>query len=516
LARQIANLAALAGLLVLTACGFSPLPVDLTIANDSEPTTLDPALMTGVSEGRIAAALFEGLTTLDPDTHEARPAVAESWTVSRDGREYVFRLRDDARWSDGNPVTATDYRYSWLRVLSPGTGAAYAGLLFPVRGAKAYHGGEGPPEKVGIRATDDRTLSVTLDRPIPYFPSLTAFFTLLPVPRHAVEKHGDRWTRPENMVGNGPFVLKSWRFYREIVLQRNPTHRTRPGVDRIRLLPIVDANTQFNLYSTGVADVTFSVPDPIVHRLAGRPDFVTGPRLSTSFIRLNVRRKPLDNKIFRHAIALAIDREAITSRVTRGGETPTRSLVPPVLPGYDPHPGLVGGAKIARHTLETAGVGQVRPLAILLPENPDYAVLAGVVAHQLKETLGLEVRLDIREWKVYLAARRRGDYDLALSRWIGDYPDPTTFLDCFRSGDGNNQTGFADATYDRLLAEAADSATDRRSATLRAAEGRLLSLAPIVPLFHPTTRFMVSERVRGFRPNVMGIVRFADLSVGDR
>lgn len=512
----------IAGLLLLTACGFTPLPVDLTIANDSEPQSLDPALMTGVAEGRIASALFEGLTTLDPETLEVRPAVAERFTVSPDGREYVFHLRGDARWSNGRFVTAGDFRYSWLRVLDPRTGAAYAGLLFAVEGAKRFHAGEIGPEGVGIRVPDDRTLVVRLDRPLPYFPSLTAFFTLLPVPEEAIETHGDRWTRAGNIVTNGPFVLRSWRFYREIVLERSPTYRERNAVKskRIRLLPVVDPNTQFNLYSTGVADIAFSVPNPIVHLLEGREDFLHGGRLATSFIRLNVNREPLDRRELRQAIAMALDRKAITDRVTRGGERPTGSFVPPVLPGYSPPMGQRTDVVAAKALLDRAGIDGTRPLSLLLPENPDYAVLASVIANQLSTRLGLEIRLDIREWKVYLASRRRGEYDLAISRWIGDYPDATTFLDCFRSEDGNNQTGYRDETYDRLLAEAAeplageamDAFLSRRAATHRRAEERLLEMAPIVPLFNPTTRFMVSPRIRGFRTSVMGDVRFEELS----
>ena len=432
---------------LLLACGFGAVPADVTIAHDSEPQTLDPALMTGVGEGRLATALFEGLTSLDSKTLEVRPGVAKEWQVSGDGLTWRFSLRDDARWSDGNPVTANDFRWSWLRVLDPATGSPYAGLLYPVRGAEAFHKGDGAASEVEIRAEDGRTLVVTLDRPIPWFGSLTAFFTLLPVHRAAIEACGDRWTRPENIVTNGPFHLEDWRFYREILLRRSPTYRG-PGpaqAERIRLLPVPDANTQLNLYATNVVDVTFSVPSSVVRKLSGRPDFVTGPRLATCFVRMNVRRPPLDSVKFRRAIFAAIDREAIVRHVTRGGEEAAYSLTPPSIRPYR-----------TEEMKPTAGTVKCRPLSLLLPENPDYAALATVLTSQWKEQLGLEVRLDIREWKVYLASRRRGDYDLALSLWIGDYLDPTTFLDCFRSGDGNNQTGWSHALYDRLIAYAAD------------------------------------------------------------
>jgi len=507
---RAARAALLAILLSLTvACGYSSVPADLAIAHDSEPQSLDPALMTGVAEGRIATALFEGLTSLDPETLAVRPGVAAKWEVSPGGLEWRFRLRQDARWSDGHPVTAHDFRYSWLRLLDPATGAAYAGLLYPIRGAEAFQKGTGSPDAVAIRAEDDHTLVVRLEQPVPWFASLTAFFSLLPVPRRAVAAHGDRWTRPENIVTNGPFHLEAWRFYREILLRRSDTYRG-PGparAERIRLLPIPDANTQLNLYATGVVDITFSVPSPVVDRLAGRSDFVSGPRLATCFVRMNVRRPPLDDPTTRRAIAGSIDRETIVTRVTRGGELPATSLTPPVLPDYGRPPSSTDYGEIRRV--------ESRPLSLLLPENPDYARLASVLAHQWKKRLGIEIRLDIREWKVYLAARRRGDYDLALSLWIGDYLDPTTFLDCFRSGDGNNQTGWADDTYDTLLSAAAGRGSKRRAQELGRAERHLLWSAPIAPIYHPTLRYLVARRVKGFRTNVMGLVRFADLSVGE-
>jgi len=507
---QAIRAALLASLLVLSvACGFSSVPADITIAHDSEPQSLDPALMTGVAEGRIATALFEGLTSLDSKTLEVRPGVAREWEQARDGLAWRFIIREDARWSDGRPVTAHDFRYSWLRLLDPATGAAYAGLLYPIRGAEAFQKGAGSAEDVAIRAFDDHTLVVQLDRPIPWFASLTAFFSLLPVPQQAVEAHGDRWTRPDNIVTNGPFHLEDWRFYREILLRRSETYRG-PGparAKRIRLLPVPDANTQLNLYATGVADITFSVPSPVVDRLAGRKDFVSGPRLATCFVRMNVRRPPLDEIDVRRAISGTIDRQAIVDRVTRGGEMPAWNLTPPYLP-------LAPRIVLPKKPPEFAPI-ESRPLSLLLPENPDYARLASVLAHQWKERLGLEVRLDVREWKVYLAARRAGEYDLALSMWIGDYLDPTTFLDCFRSRDGNNQTGWSDAEYDQRLRLAASARPRDRLRELYLAEERLLDEAPIAPIYHPTLRYLVSERVKGFETNVMGLVRFADLSVGE-
>ncbi len=520
------RLIALLLLLCLFACA-PPKPADLTIAHDAEPRTLDPGLMTGLAEGRIAAALFEGLTRLDPKTLAVLPGVAESWNVAEDGLTWTFQLRPGVVWSDGTPLTAEDFRWSWLRLLAPDSPASYGNLLFDVAGARAYKRGEGEADAVGLQAAGDRKLIIRLERPVPYFGSLAAFFTLLPVPRHAIEEHGERWTRRENIVTNGPYLLEQWLFYREITLRRNPNYWDvgRVALHRLRLLPIVNPNTQFNLYETGDVDLLFSVPAPILDHLANRPDFVTGSRLATAFLRLNVTRPPFDDVRVRKAFALAIDKDVIAGKIMRGGERPTDSLVPRGLPGYEPAPGLAGNTNRARELLAEAGYPGGRgfpPVALLYRNNPDQAALATVLQNRYREILCVDVRLDSREWKVYISSMKRLDYDLVFGAWYGDYPDPATFLDCFRSDSGNNRTGWKSTRYDHLLDRAAtpepgESATrhaERRMKLFRTAEEHLLrDGVPLIPLYHPTTRFMVAPRVRGFAVNLLGLVQFAALSV---
>jgi len=516
-------------LLSLFACAPSS-PVDLTVAHDAEPQTLDPALMTGLAEGRIATALFEGLTRLDPKTLEILPAMAVSWVVSPDGLHWVFRLRPGVTWSDGQPLTSEDFRWSWLRLLAPDSSAAYGNLLFDVKGARAYKERKGTAQEVGLHAPSPDLLHVHLERPVPYFGALAAFFTLLPVPRQAVEEHGDRWTRPGNIVSNGPYLLEHWSFYRELVLHRNPNYWDvdRVAVERIRLLPVVDPNTQFNLYETGGVDLLFSVPSPILDHLTHRLDYVTGSRLATAFLRLNVTRPPFDDLRVRQAFALAIDKEIITGKIMRGGEVPTNSLVPRGLPGYQPAPGLTGNVDRARELLAQAGYPGGRgfpPVALLYRDNPDQAALATVLQRRYQEILGVDVRLNSREWKVYISSMKRLDYDFVFGAWYGDYPDPATFLDCFRSGSGNNRTGWESDHYDELLDEAAtpqpgetpsQHAERRLQLFSRAEEYLLTEGTPIIPLYHPTTRFMVAPRVKGFTPNLLGLVQFSTLRVRAR
>ncbi|MCU0725826.1 MAG: peptide ABC transporter substrate-binding protein [Planctomycetes bacterium] len=486
--------------------------------------------MTGVAEARIATALFEGLTRLDPETLLPGPAAAERFAVSPDGLSVTFHLRPDGRWSDGSPVTAEDFRWSFLRVLDPRTASPYAGLLFGVRGARDRQRKRTDENSVGIEAPDALTLVVRLERPVPYFASLAAFATLLPVNRSAVERHGDRWTRPGHIVTNGPFVLEEWSFYRHLVLRRSPSYHGRDvaGAERIRLHPVPDPNTQFNLYETGAADIVFSVPSPILHRLRDRPDFRTGPRFATAFLRVNITRPSLASAAVRRALSLAIDRETLCSRILRGGERPAYSLVPPGVAGYDPPAGRTFEPAAAAELLASAGHpgGRGLPaLGLLFPDNPEYAAAATVLQHDLRERLGVDIRLDPREWKVSLAAQRALDYDLCLAQWIGDYPDPTTFLDCFAAGSGNNRTGFASAAYDTLLERAAtpepgeppEAWIRRRFGLLAEAEALLVGdEAPVIPLWHPTTRFLVAPAVQGFAANALGLVSFVDLRAGER
>jgi oligopeptide transport system substrate-binding protein len=520
----------LAGLSLIGACAPS-LPADLTVALDAEPQSLDPAFMTGVGEGRIAAALFEGLTRLHPETLEVLPGVAHRHEISADGLTWTFHLREDAAWSDGNPLSAEDFRWSWLRLLHPDCPAAYGNLLFEVVGAKEFKEGRAPEGTVGLFAPDAHTLEVRLIRPVPYFGALAAFFTLLPVPRQAVEKHGEHWTRADHIVTNGPYLLRRWSFYREIILEKNPRYwdADRVELHRLRLMPVVDPNTQFNLYETGDVDLLFSVPSPILEHLLDRPDFIHTRRLATAFLRLNVTRKPFDDVRVRQAFALAVDRKVIAERITRGGEEPTGSLVPPGLPGYDPASGFSSDPDRARRLFAEAGYPGGRgfpPVVLLYRDNPDQAALATVLMERYRKVLGVDLRLDSREWKVYISSMKRLEYDLVFGQWIGDYPDPSTFLDCFRSGSGNNRTGWASAVYDRTLdragtvlpGETPAEHARRRLRLFREAETLLLTEGtPIIPLYHPTARFMVSPRVTGFATNLLGLVQFDALGTeGER
>jgi len=481
----------------------------LVYNNGVEPQTLDPTLMTGLPELTLAMALFEGLTGLHPKTLEPVPGIARSWDISPDGRTYTFHLRP-SRWSDGAPLTAGDFVFAWRRALAPETAAQYAQLLYPIAGARAFNEGKAKdPESLGVRALDALTLEVRLENPLPYFLELTAFGTYYPVPRKALERHGDLWTRPGRLVGNGPFVLAEWRPHDRIVLRKNPAYwdAARVRLEEIQVLAIDDSETAFKKFLKGEVDWIRDVPTPKVAQAGRLPGFRYCPQLATYFLRCNVRRKPLDDVRVRRALALAVDRDSIARYLLRAGQRPARSLVPPILPGYTPAEGPGYDPAEARRLLAEAGFpgGRGFPrLRYLYNTSEAHQQIAEALQYMWRTHLGITITLVNQEWKVYLDSMAHGDYDLARGSWIADYADPTTFLDCFTTGNGNNRTGWSDRRYDALLARAAREANPaERFRLLRDAEALLVDGGvPIIPLYFFANAYLVRPRVRGVEDNV--------------
>jgi oligopeptide transport system substrate-binding protein len=308
----------------------------LVIHNGSEVQTLDPTLARGVLEHRVLIGLFEGLTTPDPRTLEPRPGVAERWEISPDGRKYTFHLRE-AAWTDGRPVTAEDFVYAWRRALDPTTLTDYAHVLFVVKGAQAYHEKKtSDPATIGVRAGGPRTLEVELEHPCPYFLDLAGFMTFYPVRRDVIERHGQAWTRPENIVTNGPFRLVEWKPTDSLTLEKNPRYWNAAAVRqrRLKFLPIEDRGTAWNLYKEGTLDWITALPLDQIEEIMKRPDYRGGDYLGTYFYSFNVRHGPLRDVRVRRALALAVDREALVRHVLRQGQKPAYHFVPPAWADY--------------------------------------------------------------------------------------------------------------------------------------------------------------------------------------
>jgi len=483
----------------------------LAVVFGDEPRTLDPALATQIGEGRILMALLEGLTVPDPATLEPRPGAAESWDVSADGKTVTFRLRDGGAWSDGRPVTAEDFRWSWLRVLRTPEAANWE-LLKPIRGAEDFRAKKTSEAEVGLRATGPRTLVVELERPTPWFLQLTTLMTYLPVPRPAVDAHGRLWTRPGNFAGNGPFVLSEWSPNHRIVALRNGRFRTPPAIPAITFLSVPPGPAQFNLYEGGMARWVADPPPALVRDLLGRPDLHVAPRLGVSFIRMNAKRGPFDDNRVRRAFSLAIDRERIV-KTNGAGQVPWAAFVPPGLAGYEgPRPGL-GDPAAARAQLAQAG-GTLPKIRFLYPASSEFSVIAQTLQATWKEALGVEIVLDRVDKKEWLRRRRELDYEMCLSSWIGDYRDPNSFLEIFLSDSGNNQTGWGDVVYDALVKRASLETGTTRMATLAEAEGRLLATGPVAPLYVPVTIELWDPKLRGVFENLMGVHPLAGVEWG--
>jgi len=496
-------------------------PADLTICNGDEPQTLDPAIITGQLEGRLALALFEGLTTRNAKG-DIIPGMAESWTISPDGLVYTFKIRADAKWSNGEPLTANDFLSSWERTLNPTTASQYAYQLYYLVNGEAYGTGKLKDfSQVGVKAPDAHTLVVTLTHPTAFFLELTSFQTLCPVYLPGIAKYGSNWMKPPNLVSDGPYCLKVWRLNDYILLEANPYYWRKVGFQRIKVLPTRNATTCLNLFSSGKLDLILdknSVPASLVDKLREKPYFHANPFGGTAFVRYNVKRKPFDDLRVRKALALAIDKEDIVRKITRAGEPVAATLVPPGNADYIPPQGQAYNPDEARRLLAEAGYpgGKGFPAVQMLYAKRSTPEQVAVELQALwQRELGItSITLRGQEWKVYLNTQSLIDFDFCLSAWVGDYDDPQTFLDMFVTDGGNNLTGWSNPTYDHLL-DQSETIPDiaQRMKVLQDMENILVNQdMPIVPLYYYVGISLYrNEKLAGFAPNFVDDHRWGEL-----
>jgi oligopeptide transport system substrate-binding protein len=508
----------LSSLMLVAGCDEALKRADVVIINGGEPDSIDPAKIRGQPEGRIAYSLFEGLTRFNV-AGEAEPGMAERWEISPDTLTYTFHLRPGIRWSNGDPVTAEDFTWSWHRALREPE-AEYKYQLYYIRGAEAYGEAKNdavpPVDSVAIRAADPSTLVVELKNPTPFFLDLCAFYTLMPIHRASFEtaaKAGESWLRPGRLVNNGPFLLTAWRLNDRIRLTRNPGYwdAVNVAMQTVDILPAPSPNTAFNFYHSGVADLILDkslVPTSLVPELKKRPDYHAAPILATYFIRYNVKRRPFDDVRVRKALSMVVDKELLTEKVTQAGEPVADAFVPPGTAGYQPPAGLKRNPDDARKLLAQAGFpgGAGFPVVRYLytSRSETDEKLAVELQAMFKRELGISVLLVKQEWAVYLNSLSGLDYDLCRSSWVGDYKDPNTFLDMFVTGGGNNNTGWGNLRYDELIALAArDTDQQARFAHFREAEAMLIeSEVPICPLFNYVVIMFYSDRLGGIAGNL--------------
>lgn len=499
---------------VLASCGKSGRTADLVFIQSAEPETLDPALVSDQVSMRVSSALFEGLCRLDADGRP-QPGAAQRWEISREGKRYDFFLRPGLQWSDGSALQAADFVQSWRRVLDPQSAADYASLLHVIAGARAFNEGQSKdPQSVALRALGPMHLQVDLEQPTPYFLDLCALVVTAPVPLRAMQQQGEHWMKPGRLVGNGSYLLEQWRLDDCIVLRRNPLYWDVASValERIEVRQVQDANTALGFFLTGQCDLMMDkgmVPPALALKLRQQPWFHTGPYLGTWFIRANVRRPALRDVRVRQALALAVDKRLLVEKITQMGEPVADAMVPKGTgQGYLPPKGLGHDPKRARELLAQAGFPSGRGfprLEYLYLPLPVERNLAIELQNMWQRELGIVVGLAKQEQKAWLQSMRTLDYDLCRSSWVGDYNDPSTFLDLFTSGNGQNRTGFASADYDRLIAQAAAEPLLPRRLQLQAnAEQLLIEQAPVIPVYHYVgVQFFDAQRLEGVRINAV-------------
>jgi oligopeptide transport system substrate-binding protein len=520
-----------------------------------EPDSIDPAVTWGIADANIELQVFDGLTRLD-NKNVPQPAIAKSWTISKDRKTYIFTLRD-AYWTNGTPVTAYDFEYAWKRVLTPEFAASYAYQLYYVYGGQAFNtsikvgskyyvqavDAKGnpltkkvgdkdvpvanmakeidPSKNVGVKALNAKTLKVYLQTPTVYFLALTAFPTLMPVCK-AVVSTNDKWAADlTNYVTNGPFKLTQWSHNDKMTFVKNPTYWDKAAVKltKITYLMVTDESTALSMFQSGQMDVGSTVPLSELPKLVASGDAKILPMLGTYFSVFNVTKKPFNDVRVRKAMSLAIDRKAIVTSITKGGQIPALTLVPyglaDAVPGNDFR--TVGGAYFKDNDIATAKAllaqagypnGKGFPAFTYLYNTSNANKSIGEVLQQMwKKNLGITCTLRSEEAGVYVDDRTKGNFDVARGAWIGDYMDPNTFLDMWVTGSGTNMAGWSNKTYDALITKAkATVSPTARMATLHAAEKLLMTNMPIAPIYYYTNPVLITKHVKNFYQSAQSFV----------
>jgi ABC-type oligopeptide transport system substrate-binding subunit len=481
--------------------------------NAAEPRSIDPHKTAGIPENNIMLNIFETLTTYDPKTLEPRPGIAESWEALDGARTWIFHLRKNAIWIDKHPVTAQDFVYAWQRAVTPATAAPYVSLQYYVRNGEAISNGKMPPSALGVRAVDDYTLEVQMERPTAFFAKMTPHYIFAPLPHWAIEKWGDKWTDPDKIVTNGPFKLVEHKPYDQITLVKNPDYWDVANVklDKVIVIPIEDNSTGINLYKAGevYAMQSNSIPLPFIKALKTKKDYVQGTFFTTYYFSFNVKKKPFDNVLVRRALNMATNKKAIAEDLLGRGDIPATSLVPPGIAGYPELKGDEYNVAQAKSLLAEAGYpdGKGFPTITIYFNTLDtHRQIAEAIQRMWKETLNIRVELQNEEWQTFQARRERRDFDVARDAWTGDYLDPNTFLDLFASESLNNHTGWTNEEYSRLI-DAANSEADtaKRTELMVKAEKMLNDEMPIVPLYFYALCYLKKPFVEGWHKNLLDI-----------
>jgi len=489
-------------------------------ALEAEPATLDPAKSTAIPESLVELQIFEGLTRLDAKD-QPLPGVAEKWEVSPDGLKYIFYLRSNAKWSNGELVTAADFEFAWKRALSPEFASENAYMLFPIKNAQAYNEKKVGADQVGVKAVNDHTLEVTLEKPTAYFLGLAAFHAFYPVAQKTVAGNGDKWATDVNtLIGNGPFKISNWVHSSKIEFVKNDQYWDAAVVKLAKMeWPISDSqSTRLALVENNQVDMMVEPPVVEQDRLSQAGLLKISPYLGVYYYVFNTQKAPFDNPKVRKAFALAIARENLVKNVVKGGKKPAYAWVAPGL--VNPATGkdfreeggnyAVEDVALAKKILAEAGYPGGKglpPITIMFNTSEMHKSIAEAIQEMWKQNLGVTANLTNQESKVFLETRTQGDFQIARSSWIGDYADPMTFMDVFK--DTSNDAKYNNPAYN-LLVEQAQNTNDPkvRMLIMHDAEKILFDDAVIIPIYYTTQPFVAKPYVKGYFWSVLGLADF--------
>lgn len=523
--------------LVLSACGgfqkgnesagekgnkASDVPQELHVNIKTEPFSLNPGLANDSVSANVLYQTFEGLTRIK--NGKPQLAMAESYEISKDLKTYTFKLRD-AKWSNGDPVTAKDFEYAWKWALDPKNQSQYAYQLYYIKNGQAFNEGKAKAEDVGVKAIDDKTLQVTLENPTPYFLELTAFYTYFPVNSKIAQKN-PKWyaNAGPDYTSNGPFKMTSWEHNNKIILEKNENYWDAKNVKltKIDMVMVNDNNTELSMFNNGELDwagmPTGQLPTDSLPQLKKEGKLHIQPIASVYMFKFNTEKAPLNNVNIRKALAYAIDRKAIVENVTKGEQIPAMAVVPPTMfpenkKGYFKDNDVKKAKEYLQKGLQELGLKDVKDLPpITLSYNTDdaHAKIAQAVQDMWKKNLGIEVKLENVEWAVYIEKLHSGDYQIGRMGWSGDFNDPINFLELFRDKEGgNNDTNWENPKYKQLLIDSQkETDPEKRKEMLKQAEAILMDEMPIAPVYFYTNTWVQKDNLKGVEVSGLGDVQF--------
>ena len=500
---------------------------DLVVYNGGDVTSLDPHKMSGDWEDRVAGDIYEGLFTEDADAKPV-PGIAESSKTSDDGLTWTFTLRDDAKWSDGEPVTAQDFVFAFKRLMDPKTAAQYAYLQYPIKNAEAINTGKITDlDQLGVKAVDDKTLEITLEHPVPYYPSLLTHYTAYPLPKHLIDKVGDQWVQISNIVTDGPYKPVEWVPGSHVLTAKNDDWYGVEDlkVDGVRFLSMEDVSAGFRRYQAGEIDLMTDYPKDqfknIEANMPGQGHFA--PFAGLYYYVFNTAKPPFDDANVRKAFSMAVYREVIGPKVLGSGEPAAFGWVPPGMNNYPEEGARVDWAKEpypqrmkeAKKLLADAGYGADKPLNVTLSYNTsdNHKRIAVAIAAMWKP-LGVNVQLVNAEVKVHYANLREGAFEVARAGWLADFNDPVNFLDLLKSGIEMNYGKWTNPDYNSLLDKASTQEDlEARAETLEKAEKLALDDTAALPIYFYLSENIVSPKIKGFKDNVFDKHRTRYLSL---